>query len=287
MITNPDARQDPWRESLQQALLVFDEIVIVCGDENDMNLVKSLNSDHLHITYLNWPQPDWCYCELARHLNAGLDYARTLAPDWIFRFDIDTFVHEADRNQLYKELGLAKTRKKAVCLIEKYQFHLADRCYQKGKVPFIINPDSPIIYGKANHQNDLCQPLLADGGTFICPQGHTIPTGTDIPDNLKTKSGGHVWNYDYTLKDEETGYELLYRHDRAHARFWNKSYEGRKFEEITRQTAMDDFINMTKGRVAKATIKKSIAEHPKFMQEVLRNIKSNVFGKNLWNRIPL
>src|SRR3990167_6540573 len=77
MITDPDARQDPWRESIAQALEIFDRVVVVCGADTDAIMVINQFPGHdIACPLLHWPQPEWSYEELPRHLNAGLAVAR-------------------------------------------------------------------------------------------------------------------------------------------------------------------------------------------------------------------
>src|SRR3990172_8644185 len=99
MITNPDYRQDPWRESIGQMLDLFDQVVVVCGKKEDVEITRAEfpnAGSRLHLGYMEWPQPEWGYEELPKHLNRGLDAMRTLGCDWAMKFDIDTVVHEND-----------------------------------------------------------------------------------------------------------------------------------------------------------------------------------------------
>ena len=83
-ITNPDQREDKWREALRCYSDLADEIVVVNGggpvhyslDFCDLTKVKEVK--------LPWPK-EWNWVELPRHLNAGLE---ALTTEWCLKIDI-------------------------------------------------------------------------------------------------------------------------------------------------------------------------------------------------------
>lgn len=295
MITDPEHRQDPWKEGIGQMLEVFSEVVVVCGREADVQMVNAhFRDSRLYAKYLHWPQPEWSYEELPKHLNAALSTARELGADWIVRLDIDTAVHEKDFGALRHQLMRANVMEKWMVAFEKYQFFKPERCFEKGKMPLAIKADSPICYGfDTERYTDLCQPIVWDGKTtaLISKEGkviaYPVPAGTK-PDKRKLlEVGVHVWNYDYTFKTMARAAELLYQFDRAHERFWGQGYSGRSGPEITVESAMDDFLKLSAGRWERMLKGKAmgISDHPKHFQESLRRLGSSQFGRGLWGKI--
>lgn len=288
MITDPDARQDPWRESIAQALEIFDRVVVVCGADTDaIRVINQFPGRDIACPLLHWPQPEWSYEELPRHLNAGLAVARCYEPDWIVKFDIDCFFHEKDRDHIRTKLQELTSRRVALGTFEKYQFFMVDRAYEKGKIPLAINCAFPIQYGQfENDYSDLCQPMMPTGRTRKMPGGtYDIPLGRKIPGAAST--GVHVWNYDYSFKTLERATELLYHFDRSHAKWWGGGYGGKKIEDITPETALAEYLDLVRGRVGKCNKRFKPEDHPRHIRERVRNITPTEFGSRLWDKIPI
>ena len=94
IMTNPDYRQDPARECIKQALEIFDQVIVIYGRKEDKTeVLDDLFEYGSRIVYhfMPWPQPDWSFDELPKHLNKGLEIAHELKADWVVRFDADTF----------------------------------------------------------------------------------------------------------------------------------------------------------------------------------------------------
>ena len=291
MVTNPDYRQDPWRESIAQMLMLVDQVVVVCGRSEDVAQVKDhfvLVDEMVEAFYLHWPQPDWSYDELPYHLNAGLAVARKYDPDWIVKFDIDNLIHEDDHATLKAQLTQAAAQNKALASVEKYQFHHALRCYEKGKMPIFINAkhSKQVVYGRASETyTDLCQPIIVEGNI-----GTTrVPMGPLVPESLIFKTSAHVWNYDYTFKTEDRSRELLYFFDRSHAKFWGEGYGHKSLDDITPESAFDDFIKAVTGHMSKSTKLFMPQKHPKKIQRKLESISNDpqYFGYGLWGKVKL
>jgi hypothetical protein len=290
MMTTPEYRQDPWKESIRQALEIFDQVVVVYGDPSDEALIQAAfyQEPRLIATYLHWPQPVWSYEELPRHLNHGLDIAKTLNPDWVIKFDLDNFFHEKDKALIMSYLLNFKAQNKWIVQFNKFQFFLADRCYEKGKMSMAINMKYPICYGQEKERyTDLCQPIIAEGSEMIQfnKEGYSIPHGVAVPKEKYAVCPVHVWNYDYTFKTEERAKELLYEFDKSHARWWGAGYTGRKIENITPESALEDYLDLVRGRVQRAIYHFTPKQHPKHVIPLIENIKAEQFGHSLWGKV--
>ena len=298
MLTDPDYRQDPWRECLRQMLEVCDEAVVVVGQPADIDLVGDFCRqagiiERVEVDYLHWPQPGWDYSELPFHLNRALELARARGADWIIKFDADCFIHENDAAELRHQLGRADEKKASVATFVKLQFFLVDRACIKTQVPFAVRGKSDVWYGKNQEKyTDLCQPIILpanrDNWHFEHPAGtaNPIPVGPAVPRGLQVFTGVFVWNYDYSFKTEERSKELLYEFDRSHAKFWGVSYAHRQIQEVTPETALADYLKSVAGpRIKKCTKRLQPDDHPKWIRERVRNIRPEEFGHSLWNKI--
>jgi hypothetical protein len=296
MVTDPDHRQDPWREGIAQMIEVFDAVVVVCGREKDIDMIRThfKNTEgKLFLIYLDWPQPEWSYDELPKHLNLGLQTLRDMGCDWAVRLDIDTCVHEQDKHMLKCKLGLAMEHGQWVASFEKYQFVKPGICYEKGKVPLAVRLTAPIAYGfDRKGYGDLCQPIIWDGKTMLVmnkppgpPKEYDIPIGERVPqEKVFTMRAMHVWNYDYTFKTKERATELLFQFDKAHERFWGQGYSGLKGPEITPESALADFLVLQGERWKRMIKPKELSEHPKHFQQSLGALSCEQFGFDLWDK---
>lgn len=272
-------------------LEICDEVVVVCGRQEDVPMVNDkFGQFPVYTEFLHWEQPEWSYEELPKHLNLGVELCKNRKADWIIKHDMDYFLHEKDKRGIRDALSRAYGQGMMAVSFEKYQFHLAKSCYEKGKIPIALNIGKfpNICYGKAKGQyTDLCQPILHESDSIEF-NGRTIeiPEGERIPQKKIVSSGTHVWNYDYTFKTFARSQELLYHFDRSHAKFWGAGYTGRQIEDITLATAMHDFLEMTVSRAKKKTAKlKDTREHPKHIKALIENIQPEQFGFSLWGNI--
>lgn len=292
MITDPDYRQDVWRECISQMLEVCDEAVVVVGKDSDVQLVNSwaggmLLADRVFVDYLEWPQPEWCYSELPKHLNRGLKIARARGADWIIKFDSDCFIHERDKDVVREHLE----RDNSWALVSdfvKLQFIKADRAQIKTRVALAIKGKSNVWYGKAEDYNDLCQPIVLPESAFDWKWDklgkNPVPIGTLVPRAYIAHTGQFVWNYSYTFKTEERAKELLYYFDLAHASFWGQTYGHRK--ETTPELSFADFMDsVVNSAIAKSNRAFQPEDHPRWIVDRIKNIKPEEFGHSLWGKI--
>lgn len=293
IMTDPEYRQDPYKESIKQALLVFDRVAVVCGREEDVEILskefyEDVRIGALVVDYLEWPQPEWSYDELPKHLNHSLKLAKEMECDWAVKFDLDNFIHEKDGSKMRSELEQLKARKIAVGRFEKYQFFKPLEGYEKGKMSLALNMDFDFTFGvsvrdKKIEYTDLCQPLLVDKDIkTINLNGIDISAGNAIKANQQKSTGVHVWNYDYTFKEYDRSKSLLYYFDLSHAKVWGKTYAGHDPETINPDTSMNDYLKLARSRYKKCIKKFKVEDHPKNIKERIKNISPDMFGHNLW-----
>lgn len=291
MMTNPEYRQDPWRECILQMLEICDHVVVVYGRDKDLILKQQFTEQQqmrMVWEYLEWPQPRWTLVELPNHLNKALEIARLMKPDWIIKFDTDYFIHENHRKELRNKLDEGMRNDAMIVSLEKIQFYTGENCLMKGDIPICLDARYPIYYGyDANGYTDLCQPILWDKETYAKISNRKIPAGTKVPKDRIRRSGSWLWNYGYAFKTEERARELLYNFELAHADFWGFGWMKKHPDDITEDTAMLDFLRMVAGRVNRANKKIQPHHHPMHIREKLKNLTPEQFGYNLWGKIKI
>lgn len=296
IMNNPDYRQEVWRESVAQRLICFDAVCLVCGREEDLPMLaaafpEAWQSGKLKAVYKHWPFPEWSYEELPRHLNAALSLAREQGCEWLIKLDLDTVLHEKDTVVFQRALQEATRRKKWVVSLPKIQFFMPGKYWRKGTLPVVIHSSAPIAYGfDHTRYTDLCQPIVWNGVSSVSYNGKTydIPSGDTVPGKKVFHAAGlSLFNYDFTFRTYERSIELLYQIEMAHARFWGKGYSGIPFEEITRESAMNDFLKTSTDRYQHMNTRMNIEGHPVVFQQMLQNLGPGQWGFDLWNKILL
>tara|TARA_B100000497_G_C7671067_1_gene404979 strand:+ start:646 stop:1446 length:801 start_codon:yes stop_codon:yes gene_type:complete len=145
-MTDPDARKDPWKESLSCYEDFADEVIIVGKD---------------------WPYEfSWDYIQTV--FQDGFDQC---TGDWAFWMDIDTMFHEDSFDKIKKELS--KYEDSPAVAFPKYQVFTPDRYNMKTHLVVALNKKNyPEI--KMNGGGDRLQPTI--DGKLI--QINDIPKST-------------------------------------------------------------------------------------------------------------
>lgn len=293
-VTNPDYRQDPWRECVAQGLEVCDSMIVVCGRREDIDAILDLQQRHdarLIPLFVEWPQPRWSLHELPKHLNAGLETARTLGADWIIKFDADCFIHENEAKKLRDRLVAELNTDTEVMTVEKIQLIIPQRGAKRHKSPICIKAKSKICYGiNKDHYTDLCSPILWDQTSMFSADDkpeHAIPIGVDVPESVTKSTGVHFWNYGYMFKTYDRAVELLYHFNLAHADFWGFGWYKERPADITEQETIENHLRMTAGRLEKHNKTFVIGEHPAHIRQKIKDLTKDQFGHSLWGKIKL
>jgi hypothetical protein len=294
LLNNPNYREEPWRENITQRLDFFDVVCLVCGYEKDIAMLQEafpveFGSGKLRVIYKLWPFPEWSYDEIPQHLNATLNLAREASCDWAIRLDVDSVFHEKDYNKVRSVIAKAERKGKWIVSFGKLQFFKPTQYWSKSNVPLGLRMNSPIVYGFDQTQyTDLAQPIEWDEVSKFSRDGvvYNIPSGRAVSRNKIHKVRGiSVFNYDYTYRTFDRSVELLYQIEMAHARFWGKGYSGLPLSDITRETAMKDFLQTATVRYPRMSQKMDIGDHPKFFQASLKELDCSKWGFDMWDKI--
>lgn len=111
-MTNPDQRNDPWKEALECYDHFADEVVVVGEDWPDV-----FSWEHIGETF-----------------QKGYDKCTS---DWVIRMDVDYFFHENDLNRLRK--ALVRFNNYPVIAFPQYQFFTPDRYQIKTRICLAFN----------------------------------------------------------------------------------------------------------------------------------------------------
>ena len=111
-MTNPDDRNDPWKEALNCYEELADEVIVVGK---------------------NWPY-EFSWDEIGKTFQEGLDKSSS---DWVIRMDIDYFFHEKDFDKIRN--ALEKFKNYPALAFPQYQFFTPDRYQIKTRICIAFN----------------------------------------------------------------------------------------------------------------------------------------------------
>ena len=138
-MTNPDTRNDPWREALSCYEFFADEVITTGSD---------------------WPK-EFKWSDIGKYFQEGLEKSNG---DWNIRMDIDYFFHEKDRQKLLKYLNVYSNF--PLVSFPQYQFYTTDRFHVKTRLCIGVNKKFKNNI-KLNGGGDLC--LATFNGELVDP----------------------------------------------------------------------------------------------------------------------
>lgn len=288
MITKPEYRQDCWLEALTNFTNFADEVVIVCGDESDLQL-NFPNKEKIKLVYNKWRSDD--YMIYGEQYQKGFEATEG---DWAIKADIDYFFHEDDWEDIRACLEVSDEE---VLFMAKKQFVLPTKYRVKALMPIVFNGK---LRGRVTFDggDDYTWPkvdgiLVSDKSKAVCRKEYVI-----IGDNVTEKQiesrlpevveqNGRmmqmnrrisVYNYDMTFKDKKTiAREFL---KQSKARFKKTGSDWGQ----TEKAALEYFINMQLGRLSNRSGWAKCESHPKHIQEKINNLKPDQLGYNVFGR---
>lgn len=250
--TDAARRGDTFRESLKCYEDLADEVVIVNGgwgvhswEDNKRKTVRSY-----------WPR-EFSWEFIGQQFEKGY---QACTQDWCIRMDLDFLFHEKDFEAI-KQMLSAHPLAPALSFYKK-QFILPDRFNVKSRLVLALNKKE---YGdrlKLNGGGDLCQPTL-DGRELMI-------------DGLP-ETGIAIYNYEKLVKTKKQIADDQGRMERA----WFKRFgEYQMSKDGTDESAYKAWYQMQQGRFNKPNEKIKLSEHPKYIQETIKNLKPENFGYN-------
>lgn len=177
--------------------------------------------------------------------------------DWVIHADLDFIFHEQDYERIRKVL--ARYHKSPAVTFWKWQFFTPYRYNLKSRLVIAVNKSRFGNQIKFNGGGDLCQPTI--DGYYINPL--SVPEAR-IP----------IYNYDEILKTKQ---QLLSDKGRF-ARAWFRTFGEYTLGGPDDESAYDKWYEMVKGRFTKHTKTLRLEDHPKVMQETIKNLTPENFG---------
>jgi len=301
-ISDPIGRQDLYLEAIKNYLDFADEVIIIIGDHlrkdnsglgEHMPIWFPKYDDKLRMSFYEWPK-EFSWEFIGQQFQRGYDFC---TGDWVLRMDIDYFIHEEDFETIREFL---KNCKAPAAKVSKKQFLLVDRYRIKSLLPIAFNKG---MYGdriKLDSGGDLCQPSL-DGKELPFDKIPTImkPEIVTVSDNVTSgqrerrlpksfeKDGViyslsqplPIWNYECILRTKDVEVKEFARFARA----WKRKFKSDRWGAESEEAAMKKFMEMQLGRFRGNKWEKIILEaHPKYIQETIKNLRSDQFGYSLW-----
>jgi len=296
-ITNPEQRQDKYKEAFKCYSDLADEVVVVNGGKAEFFEFEKKNITYEGKMYgkavfkfinLEWPE-EWNWFELPRHLDAG---RRNCTGDWIIKMDIDQMFHEKDFDRIKTKLAECPENID-VATFQKMSMVYGNKYYQKGGQSIAFRNKPYIAIGKnLNKRTDLCFAIRQTGvekleqlftysewderGENLIEDKiiYDLPVGTGL-DTFKT--GIQYWNYDYFFKTKEFTKKEFWRFSRAYNRYFKVWTFGNSEE-----ASFKVFLNMMEGRYNRAPYTYKLGDHPKYIREAVKNLQPKQFGFNGW-----
>lgn len=214
--------------------------------------VTTVDGEHTWPIEFDWPV-------IGEHFQRGYEDTNT---DWVIHLDVDMLFHERDFGRIRQALDDYPDA--PAVSFYKWQFIQPGRYNLKSRLPLAVNKRKFGDRIKFNGGGDLCQPTL---------------DGNDLDLNEIPQAGVPFYNYEHLLKTKEQSTDDVARMDRAYHRHFNKWLYSK---DGTEQSAFDGWFRMVSGRYNKPHKELPLEQHPKYIQETIKNLTPEQFGYNGW-----
>ena len=232
--TDPELRNDPWKEALKCYEDFSDEIIVSGND---------------------WPD-EFSWELIGNMFQEGFDKS---TGDWAIRMDIDYFFHEKYKKKLPEILK--KYEDYPGVIFPQYQFFTPERFHLKTRLCIALNKKKyPEI--KLNAGGDLCLASL---------------NGKILPVNKLPNVRIPIYQYDSMFRTKD-----IISKDRARfARAWERHFNdfGSRGGP-TESLAYEAWFKEVTLKYRMHTNKIAILDHPKYIQDKLRELRRDQFGNN-------
>lgn len=252
-VTEPRVRGDAWKPAFNCYKELADEFVVVDGSPN-MTKDSGFSNPEMKVIVNKWPTEfKWDF--IGQQFRRGYE---ACIGDWVIHADLDFIFHEKDFEKIREQLEIH--REHPALSFWKYQFILPDRYNLKSRLVIAVNKKTFGDRIKFNSGGDLCQPSLDE-----------VELSSDDMAEIRVP----FYNYEHLLKTKEQITDDVSRMDRAYHRHFGKwlySTDG--------TNAFDGWLEMVKGRFNKPQEHIKLSQHPKFVQETIKNLTPDQWGYN-------
>jgi glycosyltransferase involved in cell wall biosynthesis len=288
MVTDGIKYGYPFIENIKSMLPLVDEYIIIDGGSTDgtRKAIESLNESKVKIVNdedTKW-EYNWDFWRIIHNFNRGFQECKG---DIVLCLDADYIIHEDSYDGLFQSFKDMINLNKIQSQYCRYNFMLADRFFFKKDRTLAVNMKlckekrlnvkwgidlehwgwgaEPIIYEKTEH-GIIMGKLLSFGGeilkvnTKIFNYGFVFKLGNEITKNQK---------YRYRIAERNT----FIKYDKYKRLPW----------ESTQEEVWQKYVD---GCVKTFAITKQypikLEEHPKVIQDKIKNLTSEYGGYNLW-----
>lgn len=257
-VTSPNTRGDNIYDANRCFGELADEVVVIDGSMQGTNYDKKWCDDAAYSfikrEIYEWPKEfDWPF--IGQQFQRGYEHA---TGDWVIHADLDFIFHENDFADIRK--AIEENNDAPALSFWKYQFVQPDRYNLKSRLVIAVNKGKFGNRIRFDSGGDLCQPSL--DGKKLSPD--------EVPE-----ARAPFYNYEKLIKTKEQIVDDVERMDRAYERYF-----GKPLYSNGSRSAFDGWMEMAIGRYHKPSKEIDINEHPKYMQETIKNLKPEQFGYN-------
>lgn len=245
-VTRPLKRGDTFKPALNCYADFADEVIVMDGGGYYHN-----ETDFKAIPHI-WPK-EFSWEFIGQQFQRGYT---ACTGDWVIHCDLDFLFHQKDFGKIRQ--ALRDYPNAPAVSFYKYQFILPDRYNLKSRLLLAVNKKA---YGNRitfSGGGDLCQPQL---------------DGKDLDINEMPQAGVPFYNYEKLTKTKEQIIDDVERMDRAYQRYF-----GQQLYSSDTKTAFDGWYEMEAGRFNKPSKEIALSDHPKYVQETIKNLKPDMFG---------
>lgn len=263
-IKEPDTRGDTWRESITCYEQLADEVIVIDGykqrakGDYDVVFFEPTKVKHL---FNHWPK-EFVWDFIGQQFQRAYE---ACTGDWVIHADLDYIFHERDYQGIREVLE--QNSEAPALSFWKYQFVMPDRYNLKSRLVIAVNKKKFGDRIKFNSSGDLCQPSL--DGHYINPN--------DIPEARIP-----FYNYEKILKTKAQIADDQGRMERAYFRQFGKH---QMKSDGTDESAYKAWVQAQMGKWNKPQEQIKLTDHPKVMQETIKNLKPEQWGYSGHNHI--
>ncbi len=257
-VTNPIDRGDNVGDSIECYVDLADELLYVDGGdlrEYEYDIAYPLWNNVIILKH-PWPQEfPWEF--IGQQFQRGYEAS---TGDWVIHADLDFLFHQKDFGAIKQ--ALKDYPSVPAVSFYKWQFILPDRYNLKSRLVLAVNKATFGDRIKFNGGGDLCQPTL---------------DGKDLDLNEIPQAGIPFYNYEKLTKTKSQIMDDVGRMDRAYQRHFG---EWLYSEDGTDESAYEGWYRMVEGRFNKPSKQIPLSDHPKYIQDTIRNLTPDQFGYN-------
>lgn len=256
-VTRPEKRGDNYKDALSCYTDLADETIIIYGNANAKPLDYKNNGGHtVHVPCVidSWPK-EFSWELIGQQFQRGYE---ACTGDWVIHADLDYIFHERDFRAI--RMACENNPDAPALSFWKFQFVLPDRYNLKSRLVIAVNKAK---YGdriKFDSSGDLCQPSL--DGKYLSPD--------DVPE-----AGIPFYNYEKILKTRQQIADDQGRMERAYFRRFGTFQMG---SDGSNDSAYNKWVEAQRGKLRKPHKFIKLSDHPKYMQETIKNLTVDQWG---------